>query len=184
MCSRLNGPVGITQKSLQSSAIPFLQTLPRNPGLVMDRFILGISLGILPLKKCGWLKEMRFAERALQPSASALAKLACPAPNTSGIKLPTSLPDIDCCTLKEFQRKTKEIKGGTPKFDGRMHFFLHNRLTLSMSGLCYAAWEFYRLGKKSWKWVKQGLCPNRIGQGPSEQLSDWSASSAMAALGG
>ena len=149
MCSRLNGPVGITQKSLQSSSIPFLQTLPRNPGLVMDRFILGISFGIFPLKKCGWLKEMRFAERALQPSASALAKLACPAPNTSGIKLPTSLPDIDCCTLKELQRKTKEIKGGTPKFDGRMHFFLHNRLTLSMSGLCYAAWEFYRLGKKA-----------------------------------
>lgn len=71
---------------------------------------------------------MRFAERALQPSAFALAKLACPAPNTSGIKLPTSVPNIDCCTLKELQRKTKEIKGGTQKFDGRMHFFLHNRM--------------------------------------------------------
>ena len=51
--------------------------------------------------------------------------------------------------LRNFKGKPKRSKGGTPKFDGRMHFFLHNRLTLSMSGLCYAAWEFYRLGKKA-----------------------------------
>ena len=52
-----------------------------------------------------------------------------------------------------------------------------------MSGLllrCLAAWDGDRLGKKKLELgARTGL-----DRGPSEQLSDWSTSSAMAALGG
>ena len=70
-----------------------------------------------------WLAEMNFAELGIATVGLCIGKagMSCP---TSGIKLPISVSNIDCCTLKELQLKPKEIKEGTPKLDGGMHFFV------------------------------------------------------------